>query len=80
MEGDGPLFGDPVPSGVLVGGRDGVAVDATCARLMDFDPREVEYLSFMHWAGLGVADSRRIELRGDRLNGLTRRYERPPTA
>jgi len=80
MEGDGPLFGDPVPSGVLVGGRDGVAVDATCARLMGFDPRQIEHLSFMGWAGLGVTDPRRIELRGDRLPDLTRKYEHPPTA
>src|SRR5262249_44768081 len=38
MEGDGPLNGTPKATGVLVMGRDPVAVDATCCRLMQLDP------------------------------------------
>ena len=30
MEGDGPILGDPISSGVIVMGRSAVAVDATC--------------------------------------------------
>jgi uncharacterized protein (DUF362 family) len=44
MEGNGPIQGEPVPSGVLVFGEDPVAVDATSARLMDIDPQKVSYL------------------------------------
>lgn len=44
MEGNGPIQGEPVPSGVVVFGADPVAVDATCARLMDIDPEKVSYL------------------------------------
>jgi uncharacterized protein (DUF362 family) len=44
MEGNGPIQGEPVPSGVLVFGEDPVAVDATAARLMDIDPHKVSYL------------------------------------
>jgi uncharacterized protein (DUF362 family) len=44
MEGNGPIQGEPVPSGVLVFGEDPVAVDATCTRLMDIDPEKVSYL------------------------------------
>jgi uncharacterized protein (DUF362 family) len=80
MEGDGPLFGDPVPSGVLVMGHDGVAVDATCARLMGLDPDEVEHLDFMAWAGLGLADAARLDLRGANLSDLGRNYAVPPQA
>ena len=80
MEGDGPLFGDPVPSGVLVMGRDGVAVDATCARLMGFDPNQVQHLDFMAWAGLGLADMARLDLRGAELSELRRDYIAPPKA
>jgi len=80
MEGDGPLFGDPVPSGVLVMGSDGVAVDATCARLMGFDPAQIQYLAFMAWAGLGLVDTTRLDLRGANLSELRRNYVAPPAS
>ena len=44
MEGNGPLQGDRKPCGVLVMGDDPVAVDATCARVMDFNPERIDYL------------------------------------
>jgi len=78
MEGDGPLFGDPIPTGVLVMGRDGVAVDAICANLMGFAPGEIAHISFMAWAGLGLADPARIDLRGEKLSGLRKAYAPPP--
>ncbi len=78
MEGDGPLLGSEVPSGLLVGGNDLVAVDATCARLMGFDPAGVDYLSDAQTVGLGWVDASRIEVRGGRLSDLTRQYARAP--
>ena len=78
MEGDGPLFGDPVTSGVLVMGADGVAVDATCTRLMGFDPAQVSYLAFMAWAGLGLSDTARLDQRGANLADLRLNYVAPP--
>ena len=77
-QGDGPLFGTPVPSGVLVGGGDFLAVDATCARLMGLDPDNIEVLKFMAWAGLGQMDAARIDLRGASLDALRRTYEPAP--
>ena len=44
MEGDGPIQGNPKPVGVLLFGDDPVAVDATAARLMHLDPRQIPYL------------------------------------
>jgi len=44
MEGNGPIQGTPKPVGVLVAGRDPVAVDATCCRIMKIDPMQVRYL------------------------------------
>lgn len=44
MEGNGPIQGVAKPSGVLVAGRDPVAVDATCCRVMGIDPRQIGYL------------------------------------
>jgi uncharacterized protein (DUF362 family) len=44
MEGNGPIMGAPKPAGVLVAGRDPVAVDATCCRVMRIDPARIKYL------------------------------------
>ena len=64
MQGDGPIMGDPVHSGVVVVSRDGVAADVTAARLMGMDPERVDYLME---AGrfLGQARSELIEQRGE---------------
>jgi uncharacterized protein (DUF362 family) len=44
MEGDGPIMGTPKPCGFLAMGRDPVAVDATCARIMGLNPAKIGYL------------------------------------
>jgi len=38
MEGNGPQGGDRRLEGLVIAGANPVAVDATCARLMGFDP------------------------------------------
>ncbi|MBI4790883.1 MAG: DUF362 domain-containing protein [Chloroflexi bacterium] len=79
MEGDGPISGNAVSSGALVVGTDLLAVDATAARLMGFDPAQIDYLSFAAWAGVGASDESKIELVGEPLARLQRGYARPPT-
>ncbi len=44
MQGMGPMQGDPVESGVVIGGTDPVAVDTVAARLMGFDWRKIPVL------------------------------------
>ncbi len=78
LQGDGPLFGSAVPSGIIVAGTDLLAVDATCARLMGFDPAQIGYLDFAAWAGIGAIDAGKIELAGEPLARFQRQYERPP--
>jgi uncharacterized protein (DUF362 family) len=78
LQGDGPIFGSAVPSGVIVAGTDLLAVDATCARLMGFDPAQIDYLDFAAWAGIGTIDARKIEIVGEALAQFQRQYERPP--
>ena len=41
MEGNGPLNGTPRPLGTIVLADDPVAADATCARLMGFEPGRI---------------------------------------
>jgi uncharacterized protein (DUF362 family) len=78
MDGDGPLYGNPRPTGVLVAGRDLVAVDATCARIMGFDPAKVDYLAFAGWAGVGMVAEDKIRLHGAPLAQVRQRYEPAP--
>lgn len=44
MEGNGPIQGRPKRAGVVVAGRDLVAVDATACRIMAIDPTRIHYL------------------------------------
>jgi uncharacterized protein (DUF362 family) len=65
MEGNGPIQGTPKPAGVLVMGRDLVAVDATCARVMGIDPEKMGYMQLA--ADLGHVHAGRIEQRGETI-------------
>ncbi len=44
MEGDGPILGTPKNVGTLILGPNPLAVDATAARIMGFDPHKISYL------------------------------------
>jgi uncharacterized protein (DUF362 family) len=78
MEGDGPLNGTPKPVGVLVMGTDLVAVDATCCRLMQFDPERVAYLGMAHRKKLGVLAERHIEQVGEPIAERSQPFDTLP--
>lgn len=63
MEGNGPIQGQPKPMGALVFGRDLLAVDATCCRMMGIDPSKIEYLQGA--ADLGATATAQIDQRGE---------------
>jgi len=65
MEGDGPIQGTPKPLGALVLGRDLMAVDATCCRIMGVDPEKVEFLR--QAADLGHVKREQIDQRGESI-------------
>ena len=77
MQGDGPINGEAVQSGVVVLSRDPVAADVTGARLMGMDPEKVEYLMN---AGrfLGQSRSELIEQRGEDPGSLARSFRPAP--
>jgi uncharacterized protein (DUF362 family) len=64
MEGDGPISGTPKQLGLLLIGTNPTAVDATCARIMDLDPRRVSYLA-MAVGRLGPIAAGQIVQRGE---------------
>jgi uncharacterized protein (DUF362 family) len=78
MEGNGPISGEPVPSGVLLFADDPVAADSIGATLMGFDPGRIPYIAE---AGrfLGQADPERIVQRGEDPERFARRFVRPPS-
>ena len=73
MEGNGPLQGQAKESGVLIFGKDLVAVDATAARLMTIDPKQIKYLA---QAGefLGNVNREGIEQIGENLDRLQKDF------
>jgi uncharacterized protein (DUF362 family) len=77
MEGDGPIMGDPVHSGVIVVSKDGVAADVTASRLMGMDPEKVGYLM---QAGRFLGQSRweLIEQRGEDPEQLATQFRPAP--
>lgn len=76
MEGDGPIMGTPKHAGLLVMGTSLPAVDATAARIMDFDPARLEFLR--HASGrLGPIQERHIEQRGEPIASVRQRFELP---
>jgi hypothetical protein len=76
QEGLGPVFGRPVEMNLIMAGRDLVAVDATCARLIGYDPAETLLTANAAARGLGVMDADQIELVGVPLDSVKRRFLR----
>ena len=64
-DGAGPRTMIPREGNLILASADSVALDATAARLMGYDPLGIPYLRMAHERGLGVADPRAIELVGD---------------
>jgi uncharacterized protein (DUF362 family) len=67
MEGDGPLHGDVINSGVIVMGDNLTAVDATAARIMGVYPENIDYLMYMMAAFGGTINEHRIQQLGENL-------------
>ncbi len=74
MEGDGPIMGKPKQAGVIVMGRNLVAVDATCARVMGIDPKNVGYLRAAE-KYLGPIRESQILQRGEALRSVRVPFE-----
>jgi uncharacterized protein (DUF362 family) len=76
MEGDGPIMGSPRAAGVLVMGTNLPAVDATCARLMEIDPKKVIYLAAAS-GRFGPIAERHIRQRGETIATMSQRFLLP---
>ncbi len=77
MEGNGPIQGGAKPVGVLVAGRDPVAVDATCCRIMKIDPLRVAYLRMAAQSGAPLSEAN-IRQTGETVAGVATPFELIP--
>jgi uncharacterized protein (DUF362 family) len=73
MEGRGPTGGDPVKMDLIIAGKDVVATDATCARVMGLDPHEISHIRTAAAKGLGNIDN--IEILGTKLEDVKRNFK-----
>ena len=76
MEGLGPMLGDPVPMGIIMAGKDLVAVDAVAATIMGYDPAGIPLIAGAAEAGLGEMDLNNINVVGNRIDEVKRRFKR----
>jgi len=76
QEGAGPVFGKPVEMNLILAGKDLVAVDAVSARLIGYHPRETLLTVNAAKRGLGVMDPEQIEIVGEQLENVRRRFLR----
>lgn len=77
QEGVGPVFGRPVEMNLILAGKDLVAVDSTSAQLIGYEPVETLLTVNAAARGLGVMDPDQIDVVGEPLDGVKRRFLRP---
>jgi len=78
MEGNGPIQGAPKHAGVIVAGRDPVAVDATCCRVMRIDPYQIGYLRLVSGGEAARLSELNIHQIGAKISGVATPFELPP--
>jgi uncharacterized protein (DUF362 family) len=76
QEGMGPLMGLPVELGLVLAGRNLVAVDAVASRIMGFQAEEVPITKAAAARGLGPLDTGQIEVVGEQVGVVRRRFIR----
>lgn len=62
--GPGPRTMYPVVKDFILAGSDQVAIDAVAAKMMGFNPLDIEYIRVAHDDRLGIGDVREIEIVG----------------
>jgi uncharacterized protein (DUF362 family) len=76
LEGPGPTNGTPVKMDLIIAGKDPVATDATGCRVMGINPEEIYHIRRAHEKSLGEIDEAKIELVGNRLEEVMRKFRR----
>jgi len=80
MGGLGPAFGDPIEMDLIIAGKDVVAVDAVTAKIMGFEPQECGCLREAAKSKVGTMDLDKIEVVGEPITRVQRRFQRAEEA
>lgn len=79
MEGDGPIYGEPVEMKVALAGVDFLSVDTVGAEVMGFEAPKIGYLYYCNKKGLGQGDLEKIEIVGNaKLEEVRRQFKPHP--
>jgi len=62
--GAGPRTMEPFIGNVILASEDQVAIDAVAAKIMGFEPLDIDYIKMAHERGLGMGDVDQIEIVG----------------
>ncbi len=77
MEGQGPTEGKPVKMDLIIAGTNPLATDMVSASLMGFGPDEIPTFVWANKAGMAPARLDEIEVRGQKLDIVRRKFARP---
>ena len=66
--GPGPRTMTPVQKDVIMASGDMVAIDAVSAKIMGFNPMDIEFIRLAHEKGLGIGDIDQIEIVGEDIS------------
>lgn len=70
--------GSPVKMNVIIAGENMVAVDTVATAVMGIDPESVRYLKIAEERGLGTASLSNIEVLGENIDNVKRKFKIPP--
>ena len=77
MEGNGPSLGDLVQMDLIIAGTNPLATDMVAANIMGFSPEEIPTFQWANMAGMGPQGLPQIEIRGETIASVQRRFRRP---
>lgn len=72
------VHGSPIQMNLIIAGANMVAVDAVASSVMGIDPRRVKYLRLAEERGLGTANLDEIEVLGERIEDVMKKFKLPP--
>ena len=76
QQGLGPIFGEPVQRDLIIASKDCVACDAVTSAVMGYEPEEVKVTRMAHERGLGEMDLDKIDIVGEKLADVSKRFKR----
>jgi len=78
MEGNGPIFGEPVDHRVAIAGTDYLAVDRIGTEVMGADFDNIRYLNYLLDHGFGEGDLDKIQIIGETIENCRKQYKMAP--